>query len=117
MTDEHVPATAIEEPLLTEPLMTLGPPVLDEAEFLPMIESLDLDDEQASEFLRTLWDLLVTLMDCNLEIDPVHSLLAEFGENASDDACDGVGSKHSNIITNDDDTMHSRQCVVGKDSA
>jgi len=54
-----------------------GPPVLDEARYLPAMGSFDIDEEDQRELMRTLWSLLISAVDLNLGIDPIQILFAE----------------------------------------
>ncbi len=48
---------------------------MDEARYLPMIESLDVPEEQARELLRMIWNVLVIAADLGVGLDPVQILL------------------------------------------
>jgi hypothetical protein len=53
----------------------VAPLQYDEARYLPMVEDLDITDEQARALLRSIWDILVMIADIGVGIDPVQILL------------------------------------------
>lgn len=70
-------------------------PSLDVERYLPMTDSLDIEEEQKREFIETLWEIMVTIADLGLGIDPVQILLGNTGDCASEAGADLIECKPS----------------------
>lgn len=66
----------------------------DAERYLPMTEDFDLTEAEKREFLETLWNLLVTLADLGLGLDPVQMLLGTNSETATRPSIGTVNSDH-----------------------
>ncbi|MEL6857407.1 MAG: hypothetical protein AAFO74_03410 [Pseudomonadota bacterium] len=66
--------------------------LMDVERYLPMTEGFDLTDEEKQEFLQTLWNILVTVADLGLGLDPLQMLLGTSPQDATNQPADAVKS-------------------------
>lgn len=56
-----------------------GTPAFDAEEYLPYVAEFDLTEEQASELLATLWEIMKAFVDLGFGVDSIHEFLPAFG--------------------------------------
>lgn len=75
--NDHTNETAHAPPGNSIAASEFAPPTLNTNRYLERIGELDIPPEAQREFLETLWNILVTIADLNLNIDPVQMLFAD----------------------------------------
>ena len=78
---------------------------LDETKYQSMIADWECSDEQKSEFLRALWQIMNSFVDLGFGVDSITLLFPDLFENPSDHAADMVQSN------NIPDTNNAVQCA------
>ena len=69
-----------------------APPTFKVERYLPLTLELDVEEKAKEEFLETLWNILVTITDLHMGIDPVQMLFARHPEFSTVSAIDSVES-------------------------
>lgn len=57
-----------------------GPSAFDAEEYLPYVAEFDLTEEQASELLATLWEIMKAFVDLGFGVDSIHEFLPALKE-------------------------------------
>ena len=66
------------EPLnLSEDVSPAPPPVLDLERYIPQVEAQFDSEEEAIEFLRTLWSIMCAFVDLGWGVDSIHFAFPE----------------------------------------
>lgn len=69
---------------------SFGPPVLNEDRYRSMVDKFDMDAAAKSELLQLVWNMLVSVHDLGLGIDPIQTLFADSAESSTNTPADPV---------------------------
>ena len=128
--NDHTNETVHAPPAMTEPPIKdqylpaphsapnegFGPPVLNEARYLPMVAELDIDETAQHELLQTLWSLLISIAELGSDFNPVPNLFAEHAEISSKLSPDPVQSEADTPINQFKYAASEHPCAVGEES-
>ena len=78
----------------------------DAAEYLPHMEEFDLTEEQATELLATLWEIMKAFVDLGLGVDSIHHIFPELGRVSGELETDQVELKGNHLIQRFDEAVH-----------
>lgn len=87
-------------------------PVLDEARYRPMVQSMDMTDEQAREFLSVLWWIMCGFVELGFGASSCQRVVDNIFKEFTDAASDAVQSEHPENTTSarkpggDDEARH-----------
>ena len=88
--NDHTNETTHAPPKRGMPPSDFSAPTLDVNRYLPLASDLGIDEEAKREFLQTLWNILVTVVELDLNIDPIQMLFSENTEIPSETGSDDV---------------------------
>ena len=86
------------------PAFAAGPLSVDLEPYLPEVEEHFCSDEEAMEFLRTLWNIMCAFVDLGWGVDSIHFAFPELAEAAlssSDQDIDGEFAKAAHAPESD----------------
>lgn len=70
----------------------------DAAEYLPHMEEFDLTEEQATELLATIWEIMKAFVDLGLGVDSIHQIFPELGRFSGELEADQVKLKGNHLV-------------------
>ena len=75
-----------------------GPSAFDAEEYLPYVSEFDLTEEQASELLATLWEIMKAFVDLGFGVDSIHEFLPALKDVSQEIESGTVESKSNRFI-------------------
>lgn len=128
--NDHTNETVHAPPAMTEPTIQdqyppapnstpdegFGPPILDEARYLPMVAQLDIDETAQRELLETLWSLLISIAELGSDFNPVPNLFADYTDISSKLSPDPVQSEADTPINQFKYAASEHPCAVREES-
>ncbi len=101
--------------LVLDRLADRNPSDFDPAEYLPDMEEFDLSEEQATELLTTLWEIMKAFVDLGFGVDSIHRIFPELVGVSGELEADQVDSKDDHL-TDTFDQAASSDAEQKKDS-
>lgn len=84
------------------------PPAFDAEEYLPHVAEFDLTEEQASEMLATLWEIMKAFVEMGFGVDSIHEFLPALNEVSQEIEAGAVESKGNCISTEFQESAKAR---------
>ena len=78
----------------------------DAAEYLPHMAEFDITEEQATELLTALWDIIKAFVDLGLGVDSIHQIFPELGQVSGERETDQVELKGNHLVRRFDEAAH-----------
>lgn len=85
-----------------------GPSAFDAEEYLPHVAEFDLTEEQASEMLATLWEIMRAFVEMGFGVDSIHEFLPALKEVSQEIEAGAVESKSNRISAEFQESAQAR---------
>ena len=83
--------------LVLDRLADRDPSGFDPAEYLPDMEEFDLSEDEATELLATLWEIMKAFVDLGFGVDSIHRIFPELNRVSGELEADQVESKGDHL--------------------